>query len=73
MIVNGWTLYAHPLFKAQVETLEQKVKALKAKDPSGYLKQNNTKRLAAINKLAYEIIPQDLTLPEYRQAKPSRI
>ncbi|KMT64174.1 type II toxin-antitoxin system YhaV family toxin [Catenovulum maritimum] len=69
MIVHGWTLYAHPLFIEQVETLEQKVKALKAKDPSGYLKKNNTKRLAAINKLAYEIIPQDPTLPEYRQGK----
>lgn len=69
MVVNGWTLYAHPLFIEQVETLERKVKALKAKDPSGYLKKNNTKRLAAINKLAYEIIPQDPTLPEYRQGK----
>ncbi|WP_026016849.1 type II toxin-antitoxin system YhaV family toxin [Catenovulum agarivorans] len=69
MIVNGWTLYAHPLFIEQVETLEQKVKVLKAKDPSGYLKKNSTKRLAAIKKLAYEIIPQDPTLPEYRQGK----
>jgi toxin YhaV len=69
LVVNGWTLYAHPLFVEQVKTLEKKVEALKAKDPVGYIKKNDTKRLAAINKLAYEIIPQDPTKPDYRQGK----
>ncbi len=69
LIVNGWTLYAHPLFVEQVEALEKKVEALKVKDPVGYIKKNDTKRLAAINKLAYEIIPQDPTKPDYRQGK----
>ncbi|NEX15683.1 MAG: hypothetical protein C1943_03335 [Halochromatium sp.] len=45
----------------------QQVEALKQKDPSGYLKKNATKRLAAITKLAFEVIPQDPTRPEYRQ------
>lgn len=69
LVVNGWTLYAHPLFVEQVETLEKKVKALKEKDPEGYIKKNDSKRLAAITKLAYEIIPQDPTKPDYRQGK----
>lgn len=68
-VVNGWTLYAHPLFVEQVASLEKKVKALKAKNPTGYSKKNDAKRLAAINKLAFEIIPQDPTKPEYRQGK----
>jgi toxin YhaV len=69
IVVNGWTLYTHPLFVEQYELLEKKVAALKAKDPIGYLKKNDTKRLAAIHKLAYEIIPQDPAKPDYRQGK----
>ncbi|OCW96887.1 type II toxin-antitoxin system YhaV family toxin [Alishewanella sp. HH-ZS] len=67
MVVNGWTLFAHPLFAQQFQTLKDKVGALKAKDPQGYSKKNDAKRLAAIYKLAFEIIPQDPTLPDYRQ------
>ncbi|WP_348731339.1 type II toxin-antitoxin system YhaV family toxin [Rheinheimera texasensis] len=67
MVVNGWTLFTHPLFAQQYQTLKDKVEALKAKDPQGYIKKNDTKRLAAIYKLAFEIIPQDPTLPDYRQ------
>lgn len=69
MVVNGWTLFTHPLFAEQYQILKAKVEALKAKDPKGYTKKNDTKRLAAIHKLAYEIIPQDPTLPDYRQGK----
>jgi toxin YhaV len=69
IVVNGWTLYTHPLFIEQFELLEKKVSALKAKDPVGYLKKNDTKRLAAIHKLAYELIPDDPAKPDYRQGK----
>ena len=65
--VNGWTVFAHPLFLAQLETLTSQVEALRHKDPTGYLKKNATKRLAAIQQLAFEVIPQDPTRPEYRQ------
>lgn len=67
IIVNGWTLFAHPLFVEQYEALTDKVEKLKVKEPTGYIKKNATKRLAAIHKLAFEIIPQDPTKPEYRQ------
>ena len=66
-VINGWTVFAHPLFLDQVEALTQQVEALKQKDPVGYTKKNATKRLAAIAKLAFEVIPQDPTRPEYRQ------
>jgi len=69
IVVNGWTLYTHPLFIEQYEVLEKKVVALKAKDPKDYIKKNATKRLAAIHKLAYEVIPQDPTKSDYRQGK----
>ena len=67
MIVNGWTLYAHPLFIEQYQLLTKQVEKLKTQDPKGYVKKNTTKRLAAVQKLAFDIIPQDPTKAEYRQ------
>lgn len=67
LIVNGWTLFAHPLFLEQLETLSKLVEILRQKDPTGYVKKNAAKRLAAISKLAFEVIPSDPALPEYRQ------
>ena len=67
LAVNGWTLFAHPLFLAQLEVLAQQVATLKAKDPVDYQKKNATKRLAAINKLMFDVIPQDPARPEFRQ------
>lgn len=65
--VNGWTLYAHPLFTAQLDALAAQVESLRQKDPAGYTKKNAAKRLAAITKLAFDVIPQDPTRPEYCQ------
>ncbi|MFA6314594.1 MAG: type II toxin-antitoxin system YhaV family toxin [Sterolibacterium sp.] len=67
LVVNGWSLFAHPLFLDQVEALISKVEALKAKNPKTYKQKNCTKRLAAIAKLALEIIPENPGRPEYRQ------
>lgn len=67
LLIHGWTVFAHPLFLAQLEALAAQVELLKAKDPVGYVNKNATKRLAAIAKLAFDVIPQDPTKPEYRQ------
>lgn len=67
MQIHGWAVFAHPLFLAQLEILVRQVEALKQKDPTGYAKKNAAKRLAAITKLAFDVIPQDPTRPEYRQ------
>jgi toxin YhaV len=67
LVVNGWTLFAHPIFLGQLDALTAQVEALKRKDPVGYTKKNASKRLAAIAKLAFEVIAQDPTRPEYRQ------
>lgn len=67
IVINGWRIFAHPLFISQLEELSNKVKRLQQKYPQDYYKKNATKRLAAINKLAFEIIPQDPTRKEYRQ------
>ena len=65
--VHGWTLLGHPLFLEQFRALTLEVESLASKDPSGYRNRNVTKRLAAICKLAFEVIPQDPPRPEYRQ------
>ena len=67
MIINGWTLYWHPCFLEQLEELRNKVAKLKNKDPVGYIEKNDTKRLAAIYKLIFDIIPSDPTSSIYRQ------
>jgi len=67
LTVHGWTIFAHPLFLAQLDALTLQVEASKARDPAGYLKKNASKRLAAIVRLAFDIIPQDPTRAEYRQ------
>lgn len=66
LVIHGWAIYVHPLFLHQVDALFAQVDALKRKDSVGYVKKNATKRLAAISKLAFEVIPQDPTREEYR-------
>lgn len=65
--IQGWTIFAHPLFLSQLEQLVIQVEILKKRDPVGYVKKNASKRLAAIIKLAFEVIPQDPARTEYRQ------
>ena len=67
LVVNGWSIFAHPLFVAQLQALTAQVEALKAKDSQDYTRKNATKLLAAIRQLAFEVIPQDPTRHEYRQ------
>lgn len=45
------------------------MEGLKRKDPTGFTRNYATKRLAAISKLAFEVIPEDPARPEYRQGK----
>lgn len=65
--INGWSIFAHSLFLEQFEELLIQVELLRQKDPQNYRKKNTTKRLAAIAKLVFEVIPQDPTRSEYRQ------
>ncbi|BAY35789.1 hypothetical protein NIES2111_01050 [Nostoc sp. NIES-2111] len=66
-MINGWNIFAHPLFLNQFEELLTQVENLRQKNPQDYKKKNATKRLAAIAKLAFDVISQDPTRSEYRQ------
>lgn len=67
LVINGWSVFAHPLFLDQLEALAQQVERLRQKDPQCFNRKNATKRLAAIAKLAFEVIPQNPAGPQYRQ------
>ena len=67
LVIHGWTVFAHPLFMKQVEALVEQVEVLKVEEPTGYIKKNATKRLAAIARLAFDVIPQDPARAEYLQ------
>ena len=67
LVVNGWSIYAHPVFLAQLEGLIAEVEARKVRDPSSWKKKNCSKRLAAIFKLVSEVIPADPGAPQFRQ------
>jgi toxin YhaV len=67
LVVNGWAIYAHPIFLDQLEGLIGEVEARKARDPKGWKKKNCTKRLAAILKLVSENIPADPGASTFRQ------
>lgn len=67
LVIHGWNIFAHSLFLNQFEELLVQVENLRQKYPEDYKKKNATKRLAAIAKLAFDVIPQDPTRSEYRQ------
>lgn len=65
--INGWTIYAHPLFLDQLEAMIETVEKARKKDPTKYKKKRGTKLLAAVLKVAFEDIPGDPTRDVYRQ------
>jgi toxin YhaV len=69
LVAHGWTVFAHPLFLAQLQSLILQVEERQRKDPANYRKKNANKRLTAMAKLAFEVIPQDPSRPEYRQGQ----
>jgi toxin YhaV len=65
--INGWRIYAHPLFLDQLEAMIATVEKARKKDPTGYKKKRATKLLAAVLKVAFDDIPSDPTRDIYRQ------
>jgi toxin YhaV len=67
LFVNGWSIFAHPVFLDHLVRLIEEVEARKARDPKTWRSKNCTKRLAAIYKLITEVIPANPESPEFRQ------
>ena len=67
LAINGWRIYAHPLFLDQLDALISEVHQLRRKDPQGYRHKNASKRLAAIARLMLQDIPRDPARKEFLQ------
>jgi len=67
LIINGWRIFGHSLFISQIEELLSQVEFLRRKHPTDYKKKNATRRLAAIERLVFKIIPQNPAHADYRQ------
>jgi toxin YhaV len=66
MIVNGWTVYFHPLFLDQVAQLIAGIQRDRKKHPADYTKRPNAKLLNAIQTITFDRIPRDPTDKRYR-------
>ena len=67
LVVNGWLIYAHPIFLDQLETLIEEVEERKEREPKKWKKKNCAKRLTAIFKLITQDIPADPNNAVFRQ------
>jgi len=67
IVINGWSIFAHPVFLDQLDDLIEEVETRKRRDPNNYLKKNCSKRLAAIHKLVTEVIPANPADARFRQ------
>ena len=67
MVVEGWTIFAHPLLLDQLERATTAVEAAKAADPRGYQGTAQAKLLVMLATLMFQTIPADPTRLAYRQ------
>ena len=67
MVIDGWTIFAHPLLLDQLERATAAVETAKAADPQGYRNTAQAKLLAMLHRLLFETIPADPSRPDYRQ------
>ncbi|MBW3098489.1 type II toxin-antitoxin system YhaV family toxin [Pseudohoeflea coraliihabitans] len=67
LVVNGWSIYAHPIILEQLEALIKEVEERKLRAPRDWHRKNCTKRLAAIYKLLTGTIPADPGAAAFRQ------
>jgi toxin YhaV len=66
LTINGWTIYAHPLFLDQLERLVEAVERDQRNDPRNFTKKSDAKLLKSISTIALERIPQDPTDKRFR-------
>ena len=67
LVVNGWSIFAHPTFLDQFDELTKEVETCKDRHPTTWRTKNCTKRLAAVVRLVAEVIPAGPNAPQFRQ------
>jgi len=64
--VNGWLLYAHPLFAERLDALTQEVEELAQKDPANFHHHAAAKLLFKVQKCIFERVPGDPNADVYQ-------
>lgn len=67
IVVNGWSIYLHPLLLDQLEEMYAKVEASKVSHPDDWQDRKVAKLLKATLKVIFEVIPTDPTDTGFRQ------
>jgi toxin YhaV len=67
IIVNGWRIYPHPIFRQQYLTFVEHARKAKRVDPENYKSRRAVKFLTAAKRMAFEDIPADPSDPKFRQ------
>ncbi|MEN9872557.1 MAG: hypothetical protein RL450_492 [Actinomycetota bacterium] len=62
---HGWLVLAHPHFEDQYARWYNQVVELKRRDPVGYKSAEQTKRFAALDRLAFDVIPSNSAADRY--------
>ena len=62
---HGWLVLAHPHFEDQYSKWYNQVVELKRRNPASYLQAEQTKRFAALDRLAFDLIPQNPQDPKF--------
>jgi toxin YhaV len=66
-VINGWSLYGHPLFLRRLESLVSEVESLARDDPKGFHQHPHYKLFEKVDRSVRERIPANPTAPEYLQ------
>ena len=62
---HGWLVLAHPHFEDQYARWYNQVVELKRRDPVGYKSAEQTKRFAALDRLAFDVTPSNPPADRY--------
>ncbi len=62
---HDWLVLAHPHFEDQYARWYNQVVELKRRDPVGYKSAEQTKRFAALDRLAFDVIPSNPAADRY--------
>jgi toxin YhaV len=55
LVINGWTLYAHPLFLDQLEVLIVEGEGLSVKGPKGWVSKNLSNALRTLGEVRWRL------------------
>ena len=69
MVLNGWRIYYHRIFKAALDELEATVSKLAEDEPASYKSYPKTRLLASLYRSITQLVPVNPDAPDFRLGK----